>query len=191
MSKKIKNKILVNGKIFMPAKLNEEWLKEPARDEGLKEIYNDNYFISLIPEGCKYFAIDEKNEKIYGLGFNYKEKMEKQIADLEAKLAESEKKKKDFKTMYFNKCLDYEHLHEKFDDKCAEFELKEYDYKQTIFEKDQDKILFAVEQLEKVKKELEFTSNNNEWITARDDRILNGICNYIDNQIEELKKEMK
>ena len=50
---------------------------------------------------------------------------------------------------------------------------------------DQDKISFAVEQLEKVKEELEFTSNNNEWITTRDDRILNGICDFIDNQIKQ------
>lgn len=55
---------------------------------------------------------------------------------------------------------------------------------------DQDKISFAVERLEKVKEELEFTSNNNEWIAARDDRILNGICNFIDNQIKAIK-EMK
>ena len=100
----------------------------------------------------------------------------KKISDLEAKLAESEKSKEGFKTMYFNKCLDYEHLHEKLDDKCAEFELKEYDYKQTIFEKDQDKISFAVEQLEKVKEY---------WLKHED------VSWYIDNQIEELKKEMK
>lgn len=50
------------------------------------------------------------------------------------------------------------------------------------------KIDFAIEQLEKVRKELEFNSNNNEWITIRDDRLLNGICDFIDNQIKELKE---
>lgn len=69
---------------------------------------------------------------------------------LKPQLAENQKKKEDFKSMYFNKCLDYEHLREKFDDKCAEFDLKEYDYKQTIFEKDQDKISFAVDILEEL-----------------------------------------
>ena len=91
------------------------------------------------------------------------------VADLEAKLAENQKKKEDFKTMYFNKCLDYEHLHEKFDDKCAEFELKEYDYKQTIFEKDQDKIDFAIEQLEQLRHDI--------WTNQADD-------GYTDMQVD-------
>ena len=62
--------------------------------------------------------------------------------------------------------------------------------KRVVEHKNKVKISFAVEQLEKVKEELEFTSNNNEWITARDDRILNGICDFIDNQIKAIK-EMK
>ena len=54
----------------------------------------------------------------------------------------------------------------------------EYDQNQT-----------AIAELEKLKRELEFTSNNNEWITARDDRILNGVCDCIDQQIAKLKGE--
>lgn len=49
----------------------------------------------------------------------------------------------------------------------------------------------AIEELEKLKRELEFTSNNNEWITARDDRILNGVCDCIDQQIKMLKEKQK
>lgn len=110
----------------------------------------------------------------------------KENDQLKQQLAENQKKKEDFKTMYFNKCLDYEHLHEKFDDKCAEFELKEYNYKQTIFEKDQDKILFAIEQLEKVK---------NYMITDEKDMfganyLMNSsyVLEFIDNQIKQLKE---
>jgi hypothetical protein len=73
--------------------------------------------------------------------------------------------------------------------KCVEFELKEYDYKQTIFEKDQDKISFALEQLEKVK---EFVKENESWeIEGSDYSIVyaDDVLDQIDNQIEELKKE--
>lgn len=114
---------------------------------------------------------------------------DQQIADLEAKLAENKKKKEDFKTMYFNKCLDYEHLHEKFDDKCTEFELKEYDYKQTIFEKEQDKISFAVEQLEKVKEffleEHRDEEMDTDYIITKD---AGQIADYLLDQIKLLKE---
>lgn len=106
----------------------------------------------------------------------------KENKQLKQQLAEKEKTEKQFKTLYFNKCLDYEHLHEKLEDKYAEFELKEYDYKQTIFEKDQDKISFAVEQLEKVK----------EYITsglAFDVDVQIWFEEYIDNQIKRLKEK--
>ena len=103
------------------------------------------------------------------------------ISELKEKLAENQKKKEDFKTMYFNKCLDYEHLHEKFDDKCAEFELKEYDYKQMIFEKDQDKISFCVEKLQEVKE-------HNDNLVCDDEDYYNYITAFIDNQIKQLKE---
>lgn len=44
-------------------------------------------------------------------------KLGKEKADLEAKLAESEKSKEKFKVMYFNQCKDYEHLQEYVNDR--------------------------------------------------------------------------
>ena len=122
-----------------------------------------------------------------------------EVKELKHQLGEKEKDKQEFKTMYFHKCLEYGHLYEKFVDKCNEFELKEYDYKQTIFEKDQDKISFAIEQLEKVK---ELLNTDFESIISWIDPYEAGGClnsmtynhnntiKIIDNQINELK-EMK
>ena len=114
---------------------------------------------------------------------NIQSRLEEEIRKLKQQLAEKDKSEKQFKTMYFNKCLDYEHLHEKFDDKCAEFELKEYDYKQTIFEKDQDKISFAVEQLVGVQKYI-----SDSPVGAEQECFGREINDFIDNQIASLKK---
>lgn len=53
-------------------------------------VFDEIEFLKTLPTGLEYFAVDKETEQIYNLGFNYKEKMEKQITDLEAKLAESE-----------------------------------------------------------------------------------------------------
>ena len=56
---------------------------------------------------------------------------------------------------------------------------------------DQDKISFALEQLEKVK---EFVKENESWeIEGSDYSIVyaDDVLDHIDNQIDELKKEMK
>ena len=144
---------------------------------------------------------DNKTNKIYDYVVDLLNQQDKENQQLKQQLAENQKKKEDFKTMYFNKCLDYEHLHEKFDDKCAEFELKEYDYKQTIFEKDQEKISFAVEQLEKVKEKLlEELQNVTDLLDPLEyedyhefigcGRGYKNSIEEIDNQINELKGEV-
>lgn len=153
-----------------------------------------------------------------------------QISDLEAKLAESEKSKEKFKIMYFNECKDYEHLQEYVNDRensnewltqkdneNLENEVKQL--KQQLAEvknscdyymnrandlllKDQDKISFAVEQLEKVKEKVIcgvmdisndcwccFVKDGSQYMTSED---LNfALEQEFTYQIEELKKEMK
>ena len=61
------------------------------KDEDGFYVFDEREFLKTLPNGLEYFAIDEKSEHIYNLGFNYKEKMDKQIADLEAKLSEKKK----------------------------------------------------------------------------------------------------
>ena len=122
--------------------------------------------------------IEERNEYLSDIvkvgGYRH------QIKELKQQLEEKDKEK--FKSMYFNKCLDFEHLHEEFVDKCNEFELKEYDYKQTIFEKNQDKISFCIEQLEKVKM---YIDDNAYYVEEENFGI--EINEYIDNQINVLR----
>ena len=60
------------------------------KDEDGFYVFDEREFLKTLPTGLEYFAVDKESEQIYGLGFNYKEKMEKQIDDLETKLAESE-----------------------------------------------------------------------------------------------------
>lgn len=154
----------------------------------------NEYFADRVEKADKEIKeIYKKYNKLVEEYNNLKEEVDNNFVDeqeyneLKQQLAESKKSKESFKVMYFNKCLEYEHLHEKFDDKCVEFELKECDYKQTIFEKTQDKIDFAIEQLEKVK----------EYVDNLDTPCVASICNeymcdiedYIDNQIKELKGE--
>lgn len=61
------------------------------KDEDGFYVFDEREFLKTLPNGLEYFAVDEESEHIYNLGFNYKQKMDKQIADLEAKLAEKDK----------------------------------------------------------------------------------------------------
>ena len=98
----------------------------------------------------------------------------KQIADLEAKLAECEKERhEEWKT-------------------GKEWKWEWQKVTQKLEKAEQDKISFAVEQLEQTRKEFEIKFKGCKW----EDKMLVGkFCNItneiIDNQIEELKKEMK
>ena len=133
--------------------------------------------------------------------------LEKELADLEAKLAESEEESKarykdwqeeiracdELRVVLAEVRKQLAEKEEVIMELASKVDLLESE-KENLFrtleeanEDNQDKISFALEQLEKVKAELEFTSNNNEWITARDDKILNGICDFIDNQIKAIK----
>ena len=117
---------------------------------------------------------------------------DQKIADLEAKLAESkeqliamnEKSNKIKKESYYLKQQLAEK--EKFFERIMSGEYIPANIAEKSLKLSNQT---AIAELEKVKAELEFTSNNNEWITARDDRILNGICDYIDQQIKSLKGE--
>lgn len=67
-------------------------------------VFDEMEFLKTLPTGLEYFAVDKETEQIYNLGFNYKEKMDKQISDLEAKLAESEEQLKE--ELVEKKCLE-------------------------------------------------------------------------------------
>ena len=124
--------------------------------------HNDNGFCQLKgmkPNSC----ISAISKQGYELGIEWRDK---QIADLEAKLDEKEKQ---IETQKRN----IEFLYDLFVSPQGE---------QTLKAINQDKISFAVEQLEKVKTNI--LSN----ITFGIESV--GIMNSIDNQIEELKKEM-
>ena len=83
--------MLVNGKIFMPQRVSDKYCIEPTRSEEVRKLYTDEYFISLIPEGCYYFAFDEEKEKVYSLGRDYKFEVEKKQKQLQEQLALTEK----------------------------------------------------------------------------------------------------
>lgn len=100
---------------------------------------------------------------------------EEKITELEAKLAEKEKKAKT-----------YAHEIAFLDKKIKAFEFKERNIFGMIEQIHQDKINFAIEQLEKVK-ELMFSI----WQKSCGEELLISGIELIDNQIEELKKEMK
>lgn len=149
-----------------------------------------------------------------------KEKYNQQIADLEAKLAESEEYNQmlleekggyiDLVSGYSKKCKNYEQqLAEKEEmikelsefileaKKGTDFLLKQdnKNLREQLAQADQDKISFAVEQLEKVKAFIEYKRRN-----GSDPYDAHFHCEYldamalryeIDNQIEELKKGNK
>lgn len=91
MSKKKQNEMLVNGKIFMPQRVSDKYCIEPTRSEEVRKLYTDEYFISLIPEGCYYFAYDEASQKVYSLGRDYKFEVEKKQKQLQDQLALTER----------------------------------------------------------------------------------------------------
>ena len=102
---------------------------------------------------------------------------DRKIADLEAKLAESENSLK---------CtIDH---YEKY---CAELNSQNIMLYASAFNRNQDKISFAVEQLTQakdyIKKSLENMWNTNAEMTCRDRSIIDGIYNKIDSQITDLK----
>lgn len=88
-----------------------------------------------------------------------------EISDLEAKLAEKDKELSEYVKIV-------DDLHKQLSDKC--------DFCDKT--KDQDKISFAIEQLEKVK---EYNDN----LVCDDEDYYNYITAFIDNQINELKGE--
>lgn len=101
------------------------------------------------------------------------------VADLEAKLAESEEK--------CNKQW-LEIQAETHQIQMLEQDIKRIkkEHKQQLAEKNQDKISFAVEQLEKVKRII--TIHTKELWTYEGDYISNILCDEIDNQIKQLKE---
>ena len=126
---------------------------------------------------------------------------EKKIADLEAKLAEKQKENATLEAMLVENANDRKTMQE-FKIGEDEYDLTDEDarnslcweveeLKQQLAEKDQDKISFAEEQLEQTRKEFEIKFKGCKW----EDKMLVGkFCNItneiIDNQIEELKKEI-
>jgi hypothetical protein len=158
------------------------------------------------------------------------------VADLEAKLAESEKKfkaskdaikfqseeQKEWMDKYFNTAIKLEKLEQQLAEKKKEIEdlknnhylikkdyIVDYFVSQTNepmpmpkFVTNQDKISFALEQFEKLKEKVicgVLDTSNDFWdFTLKkgdayilDDALLDLLEQEFDNQIEELKKEMK
>lgn len=122
----------------------------------------------------------------------------KHIKDLEAKLAESEKQIKDARELgieqfhslkeiinfsqeeidKFKQQLDEkEQENERLKEEICRYEITLMDKNSQLKKQNQDKISFAIAELEKVKDYAQ--------------HIQGGLINYIDNQIEEPKKEMK
>lgn len=113
------------------------------KDENGFYVFDEIEFLKTLPNGLEYFAVDEETEQIYNLGFNYKEKMEKQITDLEAKLAEMEQENRDLHTS-INLSIpnqiamrdEIERLHTCIDDRIAELVKENAELKQQLAEKD-------------------------------------------------------
>lgn len=118
------------------------------------------------------------------------------VADLEAKLAESEKEKDYYQDLYFRGVKGQEKLKqqlaekekeiEKYKEICTISNLEKLQVENMLLKRksNQDKISFAVEQLEKVRS---FAYNTFKEFGCFDETDLEHI---LDNQIEELKKEM-
>ena len=102
------------------------------------------------------------------------EEKDQKIADLEEKLAESEEQ-----------CRDCKHLNKKIELNIKNKLMAENcELQKQLAEKekqDQDKISFAIEQLEKV---YEYTANVF-WV----DCVSEVVCNFIDQQIKKLKEK--
>ena len=83
----------------------EELLNQ--QDKIIKELEQENL------KSGNYEVVDNQG---FSVTQHFIECLEKEFANLEAKLKESEKDKQEYKTMYFHKCLEYAHLYEKFVD---------------------------------------------------------------------------
>ena len=169
-------------------------------------IYEDNIDFADVENAITY-SLSAKN-----LENNLNKREEElfnKIADLEAKLAESEKEREldnsfwkqecdSLQKTLFEKDKEIDNLYDRLNSKQKFYEMSlEKDYKEYLsrldkLEKqcDKDKISFAVEQLEKVLKILEEKQFYKKEDTAYCVHPAQ-IAEYIDNQIEELKKEMK
>ena len=123
-----------------------------------------------------------------------------QISDLEAKLAESEKEKDYYQDLYFTSVKGQEKLKQQLAEKDNKIQmlnamiatLPEHD-KELKEICDQDKISFCIEKLEKVKSLIENAPDEadlyDEYVFQEGMR--DSCIKMIDNQIEQLKKEIK
>lgn len=126
------------------------------------------------------------------------------LADLEAKLAESEKKREYLFSMNCEYISQIEELKQQLaekDKQVKKLNLEAQKYYEDAYCNDfhnQDKISFCIERLEKVKDDIldisngywrYFLKNGAEYMLASD--LESCLEEFIDNQIEELKKEMK
>lgn len=132
-----------------------------------------------------YFEKAESTISFLQQQFNKKGKIEEQLDELKHQLAQKEciiaEIKNDIKEMREFKVGDDEY---DLTDSDARFSLE-----CELLNKDQDKISFCIEKLEKVKEACEEIPQCDEY---GDDWVLqSGLFEYIDNEIEELKKEMK
>ena len=142
--------------------------------------YGESYYLEELEEMQKekVITINPKKQIVIDksdLDFIYKQK-----ADLEAKLTEKERQLKLAEELLIKQEKEYDEQLEK----QAKIHYRH------LKEKDQDKISFAVEQLEKVLKTLEEKQFYKKEDTAYCVHPAQ-IAEYIDNQIAELKKEMK
>lgn len=169
--------------------------------ERFKHIENDivNY-IDDDKTGITYIATNYYDMKNLTELLN---KQDQKISDLEAKLAESEKKfkaskdaikfqseeQKEWMDKYFNTAIKLEKLEQQLAEK--ERWINTYFVSQTNKPmiqptQDQDKISFAVEQLEKVK--AKYPRGTISWGIGKSEDGFEYVSDFIDNQIEELKK---
>lgn len=143
-----------------------------------------NKIIDNIKSG-NYEVVDNQGVSVTG---HFTQCLEKEFANLEAKLAEKEKELKQIKLDLGIFKSANEFINEYGIEKAREVLL------QTEKTKRQDKISFAVKQLEKVKKE--FNERKLEYITMETKTHIYGlridrINELIDNQINELKGNVK
>lgn len=66
--------------LILPEKIEEGWV-----------VFDEEKFLKSLPDGMQYYAIDEKNETIYGLGKDYNKRIEKLEDELFAEKRHHEK----------------------------------------------------------------------------------------------------
>lgn len=113
------------------------------------------------------------------------EEKDQKIADLEVKLEQSQKEKELDNAFWKQECDSLQKaLAEKekeIEEINKEFVQSTHDWKDLVKEKTQDKISFAIEQLEKV---YEYAADV-WWV----DGVSEVVCNFINQQIKELKEK--